>query len=106
MIIMQTREKLLAELAEAERELGELEEQLREKPDFGLGAGSAGVDSWELTLARKERINEQIAALHEALNKTQEGTYGRCAQCGAKIDPERLEILPTTTLCSSCASKE
>ncbi|MFQ5854686.1 MAG: TraR/DksA C4-type zinc finger protein [Anaerolineae bacterium] len=32
-----------------------------------------------------------------------EGTYGRCDRCGAQIDPERLEILPATTLCAACA---
>jgi RNA polymerase-binding transcription factor DksA len=32
--------------------------------------------------------------------------YGRCERCGSPIDPERLEILPATTLCADCARAE
>jgi hypothetical protein len=28
-----------------------------------------------------------------------------CSQCGGGIDPERLEVLPKTTLCTNCARK-
>lgn len=29
-------------------------------------------------------------------------SFGRCAQCGARIPFERLEILPATRTCRSC----
>ncbi len=30
----------------------------------------------------------------------------RCAVCGGRIDPERLEAIPNVTHCSACQSKE
>ncbi len=96
-------ERLEADLQEAERELQELEEQLDDRPQFGLGEGGAGAFSWEMALARRKRVTARIAALREALTKVREGTYGCCEGCGARIDPERLEILPATSLCAACA---
>jgi RNA polymerase-binding transcription factor DksA len=98
-----TREQLEADLREAEKELQELNEQLDDKPGFGLGAGSSGAYSWEMALARKERVMARIEALQEALTRLAEGGYGRCEGCGDQIDPERLEILPATALCVDCA---
>jgi RNA polymerase-binding transcription factor DksA len=100
------KEQLEAELKEAKLQRQTLDKQLDHKPEFGLGKGSAGTDSWEMTLARKQRLNERIAALQEALDRVHEGTYGQCIQCGSEIDPERLEILPTAVLCAACARAE
>jgi RNA polymerase-binding transcription factor DksA len=59
-----------------------------------------------MALARKETVKMRIEALQEAIAKVDEGSYGHCERCGAQIDPERLEILPTTTLCVDCARAE
>jgi DnaK suppressor protein len=45
------------------------------------------------------------AALREVLSalwRMEEGTYGRCVDCGAAIPVERLEILPQTARCLTC----
>jgi DnaK suppressor protein len=99
-------ERLEAELKEARLQRQSLDKQLDHKPEFGLGKGSTGTDSWEMTLARKQRLDQRIAALQEALDRVDEGTYGKCIECGAEIDPERLEILPTAVLCAACARAE
>jgi RNA polymerase-binding transcription factor DksA len=97
------KKRLEADLREAERERQDLAEQLDHKPDFGLGKGSAGADSWEMSLDRKQRVDRRIAELKEALDRVREGTYGVCQSCGGPINPERLEILPTASLCMRCA---
>jgi RNA polymerase-binding transcription factor DksA len=97
------RKELEAELKEAEEELQVLNRRLEDKPEFGFGEGNTGAYSWEMALARKERVITRIEALQEALSKVDDGSYGRCERCGSQIDPERLEILPTTTLCADCA---
>jgi DnaK suppressor protein len=101
-----TRKQLEAELQEAKEELQKLNQQLDDKPEFGLGEGNSGTYSWEMTLARRERVRTRIEALQEAMSKVGEGSYGLCERCGATIDPERLEILPTATLCAACARAE
>jgi RNA polymerase-binding transcription factor DksA len=95
--------RLEVELQEAEEELQELDRRLDNRPEFGPGAGSAGAQSWEMALARKERVVVQVEALREALTRFHEGTYGHREECGVEIDPERLEILPATAVCAACA---
>jgi len=101
--MISTRKQLEDELQEAEEELQELNRRLDDKPEFGLGEGNSGAYSWEMALARKERVMTRIEALQEALTKVNEGSYGCCERCGAQIAPERLEILPATELCVDCA---
>ncbi len=43
----------------------------------------------------------QIAA---ALQRIDQGTYGACARCGAAIGEDRLDVLPYTPVCRSCAT--
>lgn len=53
-------------------------------------------------------INHEKYVLHEineALNKLSDGSYGICTNCHQKIEQERLDIIPETTLCSSCAKE-
>lgn len=99
------RQRLKAELVEAEKELRDLEQQLEYKPEFGLGTGSTGFDLWEVNMVRRDAVIARIEALRDALDRLDEDQFGRCEQCGAKIDPERLEILPHTTLCVDCARR-
>ena len=103
MSIKSIKKQLETELREAEKRLKQLAEQLDERPEFGLGTGSTGSYTWEMALARRGRVVEEIETLQAALKRVNEGSYGQCANCGKEIDPERLEILPTTTLCSDCA---
>lgn len=100
-----TKDQLTKDLAEAQEQLEQVQRQLEEKPEFGLGTGSTGAFTWEMALARRERIEERIAELEEALERFQEGTYGVCETCGKPIDPERLEIVPTANQCIDCARK-
>ncbi len=41
--------------------------------------------------------------LRQALEDLAHGRYGRCERCGRPIDPERLEVRPSTRLCINCA---
>jgi RNA polymerase-binding protein DksA len=97
------KERLETDLRKAKKKLQQLEKRLAQKPEFGLGDGSTSVRSRELALARKDRVLTEIEKLQAALVRVREGTYGRCERCGTQIDPERLEVLPTTTLCVTCA---
>jgi RNA polymerase-binding transcription factor DksA len=97
------KERLEAGLREALVIQEQLEQQLAQKPDFGLGGDSTGMVSWEMTLARKERVAAEIEELTTAIDRVEQNTYGWCDHCGARIDPERLEVLPTTILCANCA---
>ena len=100
---MSTRQELQRELDQARGELAQLDERLESKGDYGLGRGDPLIVRWELNLALREEVKRKVEQLEEALERAKEGSYGVCESCGQPIDPERLEVLPSTTLCISCA---
>ncbi len=47
---------------------------------------------------------EHLKMIDSALERLRVGRYGICISCGKEIPKERLEILPYTVMCVSCAS--
>lgn len=45
----------------------------------------------------------EITQIRGALRRIADGTYGECARCGEPIGEARLDALPWTPLCRSCA---
>ena len=46
----------------------------------------------------------EIRMIEAALQRIEEGEYGYCAKCGAEIGEDRLDVLPWTPFCRSCAA--
>jgi len=44
-------------------------------------------------------VEVQRRRVQDALDRLDEGTYGRCAVCGREIDDERLEARPEVATC-------
>ena len=44
-----------------------------------------------------------LAELEQALERVQDGSYGRCQHCGRPIAPERLQARPGARWCVACA---
>ena len=62
---------------------------------------------WENADLRADELDEAVGELRDidaALSRLDEGTYGVCVTCGKPIAEERLEFLPVTTVCASCAT--
>lgn len=45
----------------------------------------------------------ELAQIEHALQRLAQGQYHVCSKCGASIGTERLQSLPYTTFCKSCA---
>ncbi len=58
----------------------------------------------ELILNSRDEVT--LKKIDHALNKINNGSYGRCENCGAIIPLERLEAIPYTTICSKCQEKD
>lgn len=54
-------------------------------------------------LAEEERL--QAAAIRAALQRMEDGSYGRCVTCDEPIAPKRLQALPYATQCITCATQ-
>ena len=47
---------------------------------------------------------QEIAQIDAALNRIDAGNYGVCVKCGEEISEARLDLLPATPLCRTCAT--
>ena len=106
----------LSELRAAlEDERDTLRSQLR---DLGYGDGESGLeydsnfaDSSQVTAERGEaeaiatKLRETLEDVEHALAKFDDGSYGRCENCGEPIPEVRLEAKPAARYCMNCASK-
>jgi RNA polymerase-binding protein DksA len=96
------RKRLSEELEQLKSTVRPADER-REGSPFGKREEEA-TESFELEkrLTLEKRIREQLAEVEHALQKFEDGTYGRCDNCGQPIDPARLEALPQASLCLKC----
>ena len=46
---------------------------------------------------------DMVHEIEDSLNRIREGRFGKCVQCGNDIAPMRLEAVPYTPVCQSCA---
>ena len=58
----------------------------------------------QMNLETERRRKRELVALDTALQRLQQGDFGFCLQCDEEINPKRLEIDLTATLCIKCAS--
>ncbi len=47
--------------------------------------------------------DQELYKINTALQRIENGTYFYCSDCGDEIPPARLELLPFSLLCVSCA---
>jgi DnaK suppressor protein len=66
-----------------------------------------GTDNFEQELALGLLENQQqlLEQTRAALARIDDGTYGRCQECGRDIPAARLQALPYTPYCVPCAQR-
>ena len=67
-----------------------------------------GSDNYEqeFSLSLMENEGAALDKIQASLDRIEEGTYGACEECGAKIPKTRLNAIPYATLCVKCASQQ
>ncbi len=63
---------------------------------------AADLSLWTIAQATHLAARRRLAQAELALARLRAGSYGVCQECGQTIDPMRLEVLPTATLCVKC----
>jgi YteA family regulatory protein len=108
--LLEERENLLARINFIDEQgLGEaLEDSISELSTYDNHPADIGTEVFERSkdFALRESAMIGVAAVDDALNRIHEGTYGVCDVCGKEIAPERLEALPSTTICRDCKEAE
>ena len=59
----------------------------------------------EFTLSLLENQEQMLEEILAALDRMDKGAFGKCEECGAAIPKGRLQALPYTRHCLSCARR-
>lgn len=104
-------ERARRELLEERHKLKEQLKHLKavEFEDIGRSNHMAddATEAFEQTVgvALKRNFDASLEEVERALAKLEDGTYGICETCGARIDRARLEALPHAVRCLDCQSR-
>lgn len=78
--------------------------ELSSMPIHMADIGSENFDQ-DFTLSLMEHDGDKLGSIEQALERIEEGVYGRCEECSAVIPKARLNALPFTTHCVNCAAE-
>jgi RNA polymerase-binding transcription factor DksA len=100
---MPSQELLVQVRAALEAERDELTAQLAENGDVPFDENFA--DSGQVAAEQGEHramvghLQDSLRDVTKALEKLDEGTYGKCEECGEDIAEPRLEAMPSARYC-------
>lgn len=102
------------DLGEIRRDLenmrAELQAQIAEEEE-NARAGAINPDRTDLAQsydfgqrqsALIDRLEDQLNLVEQAIERLEQGTYGKCTNCGRDISPGRLKAMPQASLCIRC----
>ncbi len=107
------RERLLALRARLQGDVTQMEDNALNKdhskttsmPNHMAELGSDNADQ-ELTLSLLGSEEDALDQIEAAIERIEDGSYGQCDTCGAKIPKSRLEAIPYAVKCVRCASQK
>ena len=109
-LILKKKEELLEELGYLESStLNATSKDLSgDLSAYSFHMADQGTDTMErekaFSLASRE--GRYLHHLNEALERIENGTYGKCRTCESEISKPRLEAVPNATQCINCKNAE
>lgn len=102
------REQLRATLLAKKTELSERLERISANLQRGFNADSKEMakelEDSEVVDALGNEARDEVRKISAALVRLDDGSYGRCVECGEAIEPERLVAYPYADECIDCAT--
>ncbi len=95
------RERLCEELARQK-----LVEQERPTTGNHMADDATEVSEQAKAFALRRHLEGMLKEIDRAMARAERGVYGICESCGAPISEERLKVMPSATLCISCAKQQ
>ena len=96
-------EQLKTRLAELDGRLHRIEDHLEQTPDPDSEERATESEMDEVLEGLGHAGTREVEAIHAALMRIKNGTFGVCVRCEATISEERLNVLPHTSICRKCA---
>jgi len=101
-----TLEKRLEELEQQKQNEEEFETTELSNYDNHPADNATDLTDQHTRLALNRHFDEEMADIETALTAIEEGTYGKCTECGGEIPLARLEAVPTALTCVEHARQE
>lgn len=97
------KSQLLARLRELDSRLHGIEDELLSHQSRDWEDLATEREHDEVLNAMGDEGRLELRQIQAALARMRAGDYGYCATCGSRISDERLDLLPATPFCRSCA---
>lgn len=95
--------RLKARRAELTDELFNIEDRLDDEPPKDWEDRASERQGDEVLESLGARDLAELRQVDAAIARIADGTYGKCMKCGGEISAERLDAVPATPFCASCA---
>jgi RNA polymerase-binding transcription factor DksA len=102
------KQELLEEQAKLREQLERLQATEYESIGYSNHIADDATDAFDQTVgvALRRKVEATLEEVGRALVKFENGIYGLCEACGARIDRARLEALPQAEYCLDCQSRQ
>lgn len=104
--IQTRRATLLHRLSELDTRLHRIESELDQPHTKDWDDHAIETEGDEVLERLGETGLDEIRRIMAALDRIKAGTYGTCVTCGTTISEERLDVLPATPFCKTCAAAQ
>lgn len=101
-LLLEQKEALLKQVLNQDDGIDELRDDQPADPLDMAGNTS----SLELMTALGNHERAELEEIDGALEKIDDGSYGKCEDCEKEIAPARLEAIPTARFCVPCKEKQ
>src|SRR6266540_4100441 len=86
---------------------GSIEDETEEMPiDNHLAETATATLDREIDYTLEENSEHVLAGIDAALERIDDGTFGKCVTCGREIAEDRLEAIPWATQCIDCKRRD
>lgn len=110
-ILNELKAKLLSEKARIEDELGRIAKPNKAEGEYTTAFSEIGkdedenaseVEEYTDNLALEVNLQKQLKEIVDAIERIDDGTYGKCENCDKPIPTERLRAYPAAKTCLNC----
>jgi DnaK suppressor protein len=101
--------KLLSKRRELNSMIGRAEEDVRAADELEVRDwtdNAVADEETSLTAEEADTMMQTLREVDDALERIENGTYGRCLACGRPIEIDRLEAVPWTQYCRKDQEQE
>jgi RNA polymerase-binding transcription factor DksA len=112
--IAEMKDKLEEERAELRKRIGFSDSEDQNKndefhaklPQYGDSEedNASEVAQYQDDLSLEGNLQGRLAEVEKALDKMEEGNYGKCDHCGEEIPRERIAVNPAAAVCVKCSN--